>query len=53
MVLLQDLVDETQVGELVSEEKTLSVIDLIFNGGAGSIIIISVLFVMLAVIYLF
>ena len=49
MVLLQDLVDETQVGELVSEEKTLSVIDLIFNGGAGSIIIISVLFVMLAV----
>ncbi|MGB5228182.1 MotA/TolQ/ExbB proton channel family protein [Eudoraea sp.] len=49
MVLLQDLVDEAQVGELVSEEKTLSVIDLIFNGGAGSIIIISVLFVMLAV----
>ena len=49
MVLLQDLGDETQVGELVSEEKTLSVIDLIFNGGAGSIIIISVLFVMLAV----
>ena len=49
MVLFQDLVDETQVGELVSEEKTLSVIDLIFNGGTGSIIIISVLFVMLAV----
>jgi len=49
MVLFQDLVDETQVGELVSEEKTLSVIDLIFNGGAGSIVIISVLFVMLAV----
>ena len=47
--MFQDLVDETQVGELVSEEKTLSVIDLIFNGGAGSIIIISVLFVMLAV----
>jgi len=49
MVMFQDLVDEAQVGELVSEEKTLSVIDLIFNGGAGSIIIISVLFVMLAV----
>ena len=49
MVLFQDLVDETQVGELVSEEKTLSVIDLIFNGGTGSILIISVLFVMLAV----
>jgi biopolymer transport protein ExbB len=49
MVMFQDLADEAQVGELVSEEKTLSVIDLIFNGGAGSIIIISVLFVMLAV----
>lgn len=49
MVLFQDLVDETQVGEIVSEEKTLSVIDLIFNGGTGSIVIISVLFVMLAV----
>ncbi|WP_297707429.1 MotA/TolQ/ExbB proton channel family protein [uncultured Eudoraea sp.] len=49
MVMFQDLADETQVGELVSEEKTLSVIDLIFNGGTGSIIIISVLFVMLAV----
>jgi biopolymer transport protein ExbB len=49
MVMFQDLVDDAQVGELVSEEKTLSVIDLIFNGGAGSIIIISVLFVMLAV----
>lgn len=49
MVLFQDLAEETQVGELVSEEKTLSVIDLIFNGGAGSIVIISVLFVMLAI----
>ena len=49
MVMFQDLADETQVWEIVSEEKTLSVIDLIFNGGAGSIIIISVLFVMLAV----
>ncbi|WP_276390755.1 MotA/TolQ/ExbB proton channel family protein [Eudoraea chungangensis] len=49
MILLQDLVDEAQAGELISEEKTLSVIDLIFNGGTGSIVIISVLFVMLAV----
>ena len=49
MILLQNLVDESQVGELASEEKTLSVIDLIFNGGTGSIVIISVLFAMLAV----
>ncbi len=49
MILFQDLVDETQAGEVISEEKTLSVIDLIVNGGAGSIVIISVLFVMLAV----
>ena len=49
MFLIQDLVDETQAGEVISEEKTLSVIDLIVNGGAGSIVIISVLFVMLAV----
>ena len=49
MFLFQDLVDETQAGEVISEEKTLSVIDLIVNGGAGSIVIISVLFAMLAV----
>jgi len=49
MVLFQELADGAKVGELVSEEKTLSVIDLIFNGGAGSIVIISVLFAMLAV----
>jgi biopolymer transport protein ExbB len=49
MVLFQELVEETQLGEIASEEKTLSVIDLIFNGGTGSIVIISVLFVMLAV----
>ncbi|MGB5402942.1 MotA/TolQ/ExbB proton channel family protein [Robiginitalea sp.] len=49
MLLFQDVVDETQLGEFASEEKTLSVIDLIFNGGTGSIVIISVLFVMLAV----
>lgn len=50
MVLFQDLGGaEAQVGEVVSEEKTLSVIDLIFSGGTGSIVIISVLFAMLAV----
>jgi len=49
MIMIQDLVDESQVGEVLSEEKTLSVIDLIFNGGTGSIVIISVLFAMLAV----
>ncbi len=49
MIMIQDLVDESQVAEVLSEEKTLSVIDLIFNGGTGSIVIISVLFAMLAV----
>ncbi|MGB5238428.1 MAG: MotA/TolQ/ExbB proton channel family protein [Flavobacteriaceae bacterium] len=48
-MVFQDLVDETQVGEVVSEEKTLSVVELIINGGTGSIVIISVLFAMLAV----
>ena len=48
-MVIQDLVDETQVGEVVSEEKTLSVVELILNGGTGSIVIISVLFAMLAV----
>ena len=48
-MVIQDLVDETQVGEVVSEEKTLSVIELILSGGTGSIVIISVLFAMLAV----
>lgn len=49
MLLFQDLTTDTELGEIASEEKTLSVIDLIFNGGTGSIVIISVLFVMLAV----
>jgi biopolymer transport protein ExbB len=47
--MFQDLVNESQVGEVISEEKTLSVIDLILSGGTGSIVIISVLFAMLAV----
>ncbi|NNK12323.1 MAG: MotA/TolQ/ExbB proton channel family protein [Flavobacteriaceae bacterium] len=49
MIIFQDLANEVQAGEVISEEKTLSVIDLILNGGTGSIVIISVLFAMLAV----
>ncbi len=49
MLLFQDLTQDPELGEVVSEEKTLSVIDLIFNGGTGSILIISVLFLMLGV----
>lgn len=45
MLLFQD----PEMGDVLSEEKTLSVIDLIFNGGTGSILIISVLFIMLFV----
>ncbi|RKR07703.1 outer membrane transport energization protein ExbB [Maribacter vaceletii] len=49
MLLFQDLAQDSTAGDVLSEEKTLSVIDLIFNGGTGSVIIISVLFIMLAV----
>ncbi len=49
MLLFQSLVDEAQMGVDVSEEKTLSVIDLIFDGGTASIVIIGLLFVMLFV----
>ncbi|MBD0852183.1 MotA/TolQ/ExbB proton channel family protein [Maribacter arenosus] len=49
MSMLQDLAQDPAVGEILSEEKTLSVIDLIFSGGTGSIVIISVLFLMLFV----
>ncbi|MEL6917630.1 MAG: MotA/TolQ/ExbB proton channel family protein [Bacteroidota bacterium] len=49
MLLLQDLVEEAEIGEALSEEKTLSVVDLIVNGGTGSIVIIAVLFVLLFV----
>lgn len=48
MLLFQDLA-QNMSDEMLSEEKTLSVIDLIFNGGTGSVIIISVLFIMLGV----
>ncbi|MFM1879266.1 MAG: hypothetical protein RLZZ241_2132 [Bacteroidota bacterium] len=46
---IQDTGENSQVSELPVDEKTLSVIDLILNGGTGSIVIISVLFLMLAV----
>ncbi len=49
MLLFQDIAQDAEMGEAVSTEKTLSVIDLIFNGGTGSILIISVLFIMLGV----
>ena len=49
MSLLQDLAQDPEVGNVISEEKTLSVMDLIFSGGTGSIVIISVLFVLLFV----
>lgn len=45
MLLFQD----PTTGDALSEEKTLSVIDLIFSGGTGSVVIISVLFIMLFV----
>lgn len=49
MLLFLNLAQDPEMGEVLSEEKTLSVIDLIFNGGTGSVVIISVLFIMLFV----
>ncbi|UJH66485.1 MotA/TolQ/ExbB proton channel family protein [Allomuricauda sp. SCSIO 65647] len=49
MLLFQDLEEGAEIGATISEEKTLSVIDLIVNGGTGSIVIIAVLFVLLFV----
>ena len=49
MSMLLYLAQDPEIGEVLSEEKTLSVIDLIFNGGTGSVVIISLLFVMLFV----
>jgi len=46
MYLFQEATQEV-AEEVLSEEKTLSVIDLIVNGGTASIIIIAILFVML------
>ena len=48
MLLFQDLAQDS-AGEVLSEEKTLSVMDLVFNGGTGSVVIITVLFLMLGV----
>ena len=49
MNLLQDQVTSEELVAEVSEEKTLSVVDLIINGGAASTIIVIVLFVLLFV----
>jgi biopolymer transport protein ExbB len=49
MLLFQNLAQDPEMGDVLSEEKTLSVIDLIFSGGTGSVVIISVLFIMLFV----
>ena len=49
MISFQDTGELSQMAALPAEEKTLSVIDLILNGGTGSVVIISVLFLMLAV----
>lgn len=48
-MLFQDMAQDPAIGDAASEEKTLSVIDLIFNGGTGSVLIITVLFVLLFV----
>ncbi|CAM3290630.1 MotA/TolQ/ExbB proton channel family protein [Zobellia roscoffensis] len=49
MMLFQDMAQDPAAADVMSEEKTLSVIDLIFNGGTGSVLIITVLFIMLFV----
>ena len=40
MIIFQDLEEGAELGAAISEEKTLSVIDLIVNGGTGSVVII-------------
>ncbi|RUA12678.1 MAG: MotA/TolQ/ExbB proton channel family protein, partial [Flavobacteriia bacterium] len=49
MIIFQEATEGTEAMASISEEKTLSVIDLIVNGGTGSILIIIVLFVLLFV----
>jgi biopolymer transport protein ExbB len=49
MNILQEQVTSEDLANELSEEKTLSVIDLIINGGAASSIIVIVLFVLLFV----
>ncbi|MDA8931783.1 MotA/TolQ/ExbB proton channel family protein [Flavobacteriaceae bacterium] len=46
---MQDSLAENTLELAASSEKTLSIIDLIFNGGAGSVFIMGLLFVLLAV----
>ena len=46
---MMNLQDVSGAQEALQEEKTLSVMELILNGGTGSIVIISVLFVLLGV----
>lgn len=48
MILFQDASQEVNT-EMLPEEQTLSVIDLIANGGTGSVVIIAILFVLLFV----
>ncbi|WP_340074267.1 MotA/TolQ/ExbB proton channel family protein [Leptobacterium sp. I13] len=53
MVLFQEVTQEV-LEETLTEEKTLSVVDLIISGGTGSIVIIAVLFVLLfAALYIY
>lgn len=51
MLILQTAVQPTNVASETTlvEEKTLSVMDMIINGGTANVIVISVLFIMLAV----
>ena len=49
MNMFQEVTEGVEATASISEEKTLSVIDLIVNGGTGSIVIIMVLFVLLFV----
>ncbi|GGG56257.1 biopolymer transporter ExbB [Croceivirga lutea] len=49
MNILQDAVASEGAETVISEEKTLSVVDLILNGGAASTIIVVILFVLLFV----
>ncbi|PCE64597.1 MotA/TolQ/ExbB proton channel family protein [Sediminicola luteus] len=49
MTFFQEAITDPALTDSLSEEKTLSVMDLILNGGTGSIVIIAVLFVLLFV----
>ncbi|MEE9363149.1 MAG: MotA/TolQ/ExbB proton channel family protein [Cellulophaga sp.] len=49
MSLIQNLAEGSEAGDALSEEKTLSIIDLIINGGTGSVVIIGILFILLFV----